>query len=203
MKQLYIRNVHRDLSIPWFEQIKKEVLFPWEDKPQIYYSIKPSDYVTALARTRDGRIIVLKQYRPAIEDYTYELPSGHMEKGETPEEAIVRELEEETTCRAGEVNFLGEVIPDTGRLENRLWAFYIDDLEVKKSLSPDENEGIEVCLLSHAEFIEMINNGSFRHALDLSVIALAVFKNYFKILIIQYINVVNTLSVQGLRIDIF
>ena len=181
MKQPYIRNVHRDLSIPWFEQIKKEVIFPWEDEPQIYYSIKPSDYVTVLARTKDNKIIVLKQYRPAIEDYTYELPSGHMEKGETPEQAIVRELKEETSCSAENITFLGEVIPDTGRLENRLWAFYIDDLEVKELVSPDENEGIEVCLLSDAEFIEMIHNGRFRHALDLSVIALAIFKKHLTI----------------------
>lgn len=181
MNKPQIKNIKKDFSIPWFEQIEKEVLFPWEEEPQIYYSIKPSDYVTALAQTRDGKIIVLKQFRPAIEDYTYELPSGHMEKGETPEAAIVRELEEETSCKAGDVTFLGEVIPDTGRLENRLWAFYINDLEVNELLSPDENEGIEVCLLSQAEFIEMINNGMFRHALDLSVVALAVFKKYYKL----------------------
>ena len=181
MEKPRIVNVDRDLSVPWYEQIKKEVIFPWEDEPQIYYSIKPSDYVTALARTRDDKIIVLKQFRPAVEDYTYELPSGHMEKGETPEESIVRELEEETTCRAEKVNFLGEVIPDTGRLENSLWAFYIDGLEIKELRKPEENEGIEVCLLSHSEFIEMIQSGKFRHALDLSVISLAIFNNHLKI----------------------
>ena len=181
MKQPYILNTHRDLSIPWFEQIKKEVLFPWEDEPQIYYSIKPSDYVTVLARTKDDKIIVLKQYRPAIEDYTYELPSGHMEEGEKPEEAIVRELEEETACRAADVNFLGEVIPDTGRLENRLWAFYIDNLEINEILRPEENEGIEVCPVSYEEFFEMIRDGRLNHALDLSVISLAIFKNYLKL----------------------
>ena len=175
MKQPYIRNVHKDFSIPWFEQIKKEVLFPGEDEPQIYYSIKPSDYVTVLARTKDEKIIVLKQYRPAVEDYTYELPSGHMNEGETPDQAIVRELKEETSCRAENITLLGEVIPDTGRLENRLWAFYITDLEINELLSPDENEGIEVCPVTYAEFLEMIRDGRLNHALDLSVIALAIF----------------------------
>lgn len=181
MAKPYILNVQKDLSIPWFEQIKKDVIFPWEDEPQIYYSIKPFDYVTALARTHDGRIILLKQYRPAIEDYTYELPSGHMEKGETPEEAIVRELNEETSCQAREVKFLGEVIPDTGRLENRLWAFYIDGLEINKIVRPEENEGIEVCPVSSTEFFQMIIDGRLNHALDLSVIALSILKNHFKI----------------------
>ncbi len=181
MKQPYIRNVQRDQSIPWFEQIKKEVLFPWEDEPQIYYSIKPSDYVTVLARTKDEKIIVLRQYRPAVEDYTYELPSGHIDDGETPEQAIVRELKEETSCHAEQITLLGEVIPDTGRLENRLWAFYINELEINELLSPDENEGIEVCPVPYAEFFEMVRDGRLNHALDLSVIALAIFKNHLKI----------------------
>ncbi len=180
MNRPYILNVHKDYTIPWYEQIEKEVLLPGEDDPQVFYSIKPADYVTALAQTNDNKIIILKQYRPAIEDYTYELPSGHLEKGETPREAIIREVEEETSCRTDNVTLLGEVIPDTGRLENRLWAFYIDNLEIIKRLKPEENDGIEVCPVSHTEFFEMINEGRFNHALDLSVIALSIIKNHLK-----------------------
>jgi len=178
MNRPCIQKVKKDLSIPWFEQIEKEVLLPGEEEPQVYYSIKPSDYVTALARTKDGQIIVLRQYRPAVEKFTYELPSGHMEKGETPEQAIVRELEEETGCRAEKVVLLGELIPDTGRLENKLWAFYIDNLEIGNLPIPLENEGIEVCPVSYAEFLKMIDDGRLNHALDLSVIALAIFKKH-------------------------
>ncbi|MDH4029010.1 MAG: NUDIX hydrolase, partial [Nitrospirota bacterium] len=122
MKQPYIRNVHKDLSIPWFEQIRKEVFYPGEEEPRLYYSIKPPDYVTALTRTTEGKYIVLKQYRPAVEDFVFELPSGHLEVGEKPEEGMMRELAEETGCSGGEITALGDMIPDTGRLENRLWA---------------------------------------------------------------------------------
>ncbi len=181
MNRPCILKVQKDLSIPWYEQIEKEVLLPGEDVPQIYYSIKPSDYVTVLAKTKDDEIILLKQYRPAVENYTYELPSGHIEKGETPGQAVIRELEEETSCRTGQVTFLGEVIPDTGRLENRLWAFYVDGLEFGDILSPDENDGIEVCPVTLDVFIKMINDGKLNHALDLSVIALAIFKKQLKL----------------------
>ncbi|MEN8264827.1 MAG: NUDIX hydrolase [Nitrospirota bacterium] len=182
MNRPCILKVQKNLSIPWFEQIEKEVLLPGEDGSQIYYSIKPSDYVTALAKTKDDKFILLRQYRPAVEDYTYELPSGHIEKGETPGQAVIREVEEETSCRAGKVTFLGELIPDTGRLENRLWAFYIDDLEVGEILSPDENDGIEICPVSHDDFFKMINDGKINHALDLSVIALSIFKKHLKLI---------------------
>ena len=181
MKKPYIRKVQKDLSIPWYEQIQKEVIFPWENDPQIYYSIKPFDYVTALTRTRDGRIIVLKQYRPAIEDYTYELPSGHMEKGEAPEDAIVRELEEETGCEVGTVTLMGELLPDTGRLENILWPFYINDVEINKLPDPAENEGIEVGLVTDAQLFQMIHEGKLHHSHDLAVIALALLNKHLEL----------------------
>ncbi len=176
MKESFIIQVHKDVSIPWFEQIKKTVQLPYRLEKEIYHTIKPPDYVTALTLTKENKFIILKQYRPAVEDYTYELPSGHMEHGETPVQAIMRELREETACEAGEVRLLGELIPDTGRLENRLWAFYISNIELKYIPAPEKNDGIEVFIVSYAELLQMINTGRLNHALDLSVIALAIFK---------------------------
>jgi 8-oxo-dGTP pyrophosphatase MutT (NUDIX family) len=177
MKQPYIKNTEKDLSVPWFEQIKKEVLFPGEEEPHIYYSLKPPDYVTALTRTTEGKYILLRQYRPVVEDYVFELPSGHLEEGEAPEQAMMRELKEETGCEGGAVTLLGELIPDTGRLENRLWAFYVENVLIEKIPVPSENEGIEVHLFDREELIQMINEGKMNHALDLSVIALANLQN--------------------------
>lgn len=90
MKKPRICEVQKDYSIPWYEQIKKTVILPHEPEEQTYYTIKPSDYVAILARTPEDKVIIVRQYRPAIEDYVYELPSGHLEKGETPEQAIIR-----------------------------------------------------------------------------------------------------------------
>jgi ADP-ribose pyrophosphatase len=181
MNKPRILKVQKDSSIPWYDQIKKTVILPHEPMEQTYYSIKPSDYVSILARTPEDTIIIVRQYRPAIEDYVYELPSGHLEKGETPEQAIRRELKEETNCKARKVILLGENYPDTGRLENRQWAFYAQDVEVHPFPDPDENEGIEVSLVTVDKLFEMMNGGRFKHALDLCVVALAMSKGYLKI----------------------
>lgn len=178
MKKPFIQKVQKDLSIPWFEQIKKTVVLPDKPEKEIFYSIKPPDYVTALAETEDKKFFLLKQYRPAVDDYTYELPSGHMEKGETPTQAMIRELEEETNCRPDNLTLLGEIIPDTGRLENRLWAFYTNDIKLRPFLPPSENDGIHVQLISHEALSTMIIEGRFNHALDLSIIALAILKKH-------------------------
>jgi 8-oxo-dGTP pyrophosphatase MutT (NUDIX family) len=181
MKKPRIIKVEKDSSIPWYEQIKKTVSIPGDPEHQIFFAIKPSDYVTILARTRSREIVIVRQFRPVIEDYTYELPSGHLEEGETPEQAVIRELKEETNCVAENVFFLGKIYPDTGRLENNQWAFYANDVEVNQFPDQAENEGIEVSLVSPKELFKMMNDGIVNHALDLSVIALAMSKGYLKV----------------------
>ena len=178
MRKGQILKIQKDLSIPWFEQIKKTVLLPYYSEPQIYYSIKPPDYVTALTHTTENKFIILKQFRPVVEDYTFELPSGHIENGETPTQAITRELKEEAGCLAEDVTLLGEIIPDTGRLENTLWAFYVNKVKINTLPEPAENEGIEVYLVSREELFQMILEGRLNHALDLSVIMMAILKQY-------------------------
>lgn len=175
-----ILDVQTDDSIPYFQQITKTVQFPYPSSPQIYYTIKPSDYVTVLANTLDDRFLLVRQYRPAVEDYTFELPSGHVERGETPDQAAVRELEEETNCRANGVRLLGKLVADTGRLENRLWAFYASGVEYRSAPHPHENEGIEVHPVSMAKLRRMIQEGSLAHALDLAVISLSILNDYVK-----------------------
>jgi 8-oxo-dGTP pyrophosphatase MutT (NUDIX family) len=181
MKKPQILHIEKNRSIPWYEQIKKTLILPHESEEQVYYSIKPSDYVAILAQTPNNEIIIVRQFRPAIEDFVFELPSGHIEEGETPDQAVIRELKEETNCRANSVVLLGEMYPDTGRLENRQWAFYSNDIELNEFPDVSENEGIEVYLVPIEELFRMINEGTFRHALDLCVIALAISKQYLKI----------------------
>lgn len=54
--------------------------------------------VAVLAVTDEGKIILVKQYRKAIESVSYEIPAGKLEEGEAgfEQEAASRELEEET-----------------------------------------------------------------------------------------------------------
>ncbi|MDS0525070.1 NUDIX hydrolase [Clostridium sp. SHJSY1] len=54
------------------------------------------DGVMIIPITEEGEVVMLKQYRPAISDYLYELPAGIVDKGESIEVAAKRELYEET-----------------------------------------------------------------------------------------------------------
>ena len=175
-----ILEVQRDDSIPWFTRIRKVVQFSDSEPPEVYHSIRPPDCVTVLARTREGEYLLVRQYRPAIEDFTCELPSGHIEDGETPTAAVVRELEEETQCLAGEVRLLGKLISDTGRSENRLWAFYAPEVTFSSTSGPIEGGRITVHTVSRDDLFRMIREGALAHALDLSVIALCLMNEYLE-----------------------
>src|SRR5215471_1542287 len=87
-----ISNRSSVFRTPWFELIGKRI----GDTAALHYSISTQDYVGILAVTKDGMFPLVRQFRPAIEQITLELPSGHVDEGETPEQAAARELLEET-----------------------------------------------------------------------------------------------------------
>ena len=99
---------------PWTTLIEKDVEFAAGRAPDTYHAFGGVDWVTAVARTPDGRIAVVRQYRPAVEQYTWELPSGLVDPGEDPETACRRELREETGLQAERLTYLGGLRPDVG-----------------------------------------------------------------------------------------
>ncbi|HET7383620.1 MAG TPA: NUDIX hydrolase [Pseudolabrys sp.] len=79
-----------------------------------------------VARTPDGMIPIVRQFRPALESFTWELPAGMVDKGEPAAECCRRELLEETGFPARTVHALGCYAPCTARLSNRLHSFFVE-----------------------------------------------------------------------------
>ena len=155
---------------PWFAILAKTM----REGEAPYYSLRLPDYSSLLALTEEGRVVIVRQYRPALERYTLELPSGLVDPGETPAEAAKREMLEETGYQAGEVEVLGPMDPDTGRLGNRIWGCMAKGVRKVEGRHPEE--GIEVFEWTLEELYRAITDGRFDHALHVAIVLQAILR---------------------------
>ena len=72
---------------PWVSVIAREVEFSADGPPQLYHAVEQADYVAIVALTKDGRIPLVRQYRPVLEGFSWELPAGLVDGGEIPPKA--------------------------------------------------------------------------------------------------------------------
>jgi ADP-ribose pyrophosphatase len=157
-------------STDWFDVVAKRVASQRAGAP--YYSLELPDYVSVLATTPEGEILLVRQYRPAVEQYTLELPGGHVDDGESPEFAARRELREETGYAATEIELLGCLLPDSGRLSNRLWCYFAAEVR-RAAPAPEFEPGIELVRRSHADLLGEVAAARFVHSMHLAVVLLA------------------------------
>jgi 8-oxo-dGTP pyrophosphatase MutT (NUDIX family) len=155
----------------WVEIIEREVEFISGGPREIYHAIGQQDYITIVARTPVGRIPIVRQYRPAVEQFTWELPAGMVEKGEPPGETCARELLEETGYPARAVHALGEYAPCTARLSNRVHSFFVET--GPRTEGHRGEAGIEVRLVTLAELGALILSGAFTLQLHVGALLLA------------------------------
>jgi len=156
---------------PWTTVIAREIEFSRAAPAQVYHAVGQADYIAIVARTPTGRIPIVRQYRPAIEDFTWELPAGLIDDGEDPARGCRRELLEETGFPARSVHRLGETAPCTGRLSNRIHSFFVETGERAAKFEPER--GIAVKLVKPAELARMIRNGEFVSQLHIGALLLA------------------------------
>lgn len=114
-----------------------------------------------LAVTKEGKILVERQYRKALESMFIELPAGKADPGEDPQTTAVRELSEETGYIPGKVEHLVSFYPTCGYSNEYLHIYFCSELtEGEKHL--DEDESIDVFAYYPDELIEMIRTGEIQ-----------------------------------------
>lgn len=117
------------------------------------------DGVMIIPITEDDEVVVLKQYRPAISDYLYELPAGMIEKGEELEKAAKRELFEETGLEATSYEVILKPSYSSVGISDETTA--IVKMQVKGEVSTEnmeDDEDIEVFMLKKSEAKEFVLN---------------------------------------------
>jgi ADP-ribose pyrophosphatase len=114
----------------------------------------------AVPVTPEGKLILVRQYRFAMNGRLLEFPAGTVEPNEDPLETIQREIEEETGYHANKWQKLGEFALAPGYSDEIIYAFLAQDLE-KLEVPPgkDEDEDIETVFFTPQELEKCIHEG--------------------------------------------
>lgn len=130
-----------------------------------YYVLEYPDWVNIIAVTKDGQIVMERQYRHGLGNTCFELPCGVIEKGETPLEAAKRELLEETGYAGGQWQQWMKLSPNPATSNNYAFSFLAVGVEKVAGQSLDATEDIEVHLKSPAYVRELLENNQILQAL--------------------------------------
>jgi ADP-ribose pyrophosphatase len=124
--------------------------------------VRHSPSVVLIPVKDDGRIVMIRQYRPALERDLWELPAGNVNAGESPEAAARRECEEEIGEVPDRVERLGALFPTPGYCDEEMIFFRVSALHPPAPDSPhkpDEDENITTHPMSASEARAMVKRG--------------------------------------------
>lgn len=133
-----------DVELPNGKQSKREL-------------IKHPGAVAVIAITDDGKIVMVEQYRKALERDVVEIPAGKLEKGEEPSLCAKRELEEETGYVCKSLDWLISFYTSPGFADELVHLYVARGLEKKEDAAPpDEDEFVTLVELTLEEALEYI-----------------------------------------------
>jgi 8-oxo-dGTP pyrophosphatase MutT (NUDIX family) len=143
----------------WFTVRRDRCVKPDGKEVYPYYVYEFPTWVTALALTEDNRVVMVRQYRHAIEDTIIEIPGGCVDPTDKSlEDAIARELLEETGYEFSSYDYLGKISPNPSTNNNWMHMYLARGGRKIKEQSLDHNEEIEVELVSIEELKRLIKN---------------------------------------------
>lgn len=127
--------------------------------------------------TEKGEIILVKQYRKAVEKELLEIPAGKLEVGEEPRETAIRELKEETGFSSAKIEYITEFYTSAGFTDEKMYLFLATEL-TEGTAEPEKDEYIEVVKLGLETLIDMVLKGEILDSK--TIIGALIAKNYFK-----------------------
>jgi ADP-ribose pyrophosphatase len=120
----------------------------------------------------DPQVLLIKQYRYAAEQYLYEVPAGRLEPGEDPRDCAVRELREETGCRADTLDFLTTIYTTPGFTDERIHLYMASGLE-RGDTAHETDEFLTLETMSLSDALELIQRGTICDAKSVVAILFA------------------------------
>ena len=121
----------------------------------------------------EEHFLMVRQYRHGSDEVSLEFPGGVVERGEAPEAAARRELEEETGYRAARIRKAGTLFPNPAIMDNRFHVFLAEGLDRSGRTELDEHEVVDALLVPARLVRAEMGTGEYSHALMAAALLLA------------------------------
>lgn len=133
-----------EVQLPNGKQSKREI-------------VKHPGAVAVIAVTPENKIVMVEQYRKALERTIVEIPAGKLEKGEDPKICAMRELEEETSYQCEKLEWLTSFYTSPGFADEIIHVYMATGLSKKQTAaSLDEDEFVELLEVSLEEALQLV-----------------------------------------------
>lgn len=146
---------------PWLTARRDKVQLPDGRILDEYYVLEYPIWVNVIAITKEGEMVLVRQYRHALGRTNFELVAGVLEKGEDPLVAAQRELLEETGYSGGEWKELMQLSATSSTMTNLTHCFLAEGVEKTALQNLDASEDLEVYVFSQEEVRQKLQQGDF------------------------------------------
>ena len=125
---------------------------------KVHEVVRHPGAVAIIALDDDGRILLVRQYRTALERVTVEVPAGKLDAGEDPIEAVARELSEETGYAAAKIRRLASIAIAAGYSDEIIHLYMATELTAGQA-HPDDDEFIAAEWVDLESLIDSVLDG--------------------------------------------
>ena len=151
---------------PWLTARRDHVKLPSGAENKEYYVLEYPDWVNVIARDKEGRFVMIRQYRHGLGETRFELCAGVVDPNDaSPEEAARRELMEETGYGGGSWHLLTTLSGNASATNNLTYCFLAEGVEEMGAQQLENTEDIKVHLLTKEEVLTLLRNDEIKQSL--------------------------------------
>ena len=134
-----------------------------------YYVMEEPEWVHVVAFDVKHRVLLVRQYRHPIQEFSWEFPGGAADENETLLATAKRELREETGAVGERWRHLGGYSSNPARQTNRVHGFVAENVRITSAAKLDDTEAIESRFFSVDEALALVRRGAFSNVMHLSL----------------------------------
>lgn len=165
---------------PWFPLEKRTYEMPHGKIVDDFYVTPLPDVALIVPITKQGNVVMVKQYKQGVDEITLEFPAGRKEpRHKDMLETAIEELTEETGIRTANLVYIATIAGFTTKASEKVKCYMAFDVEVGDEQHLDENEVIEVVEFSKEQIDQLIYDGKMLSAISIAAWVLA--KNKFSL----------------------